>query len=68
MKVTRNICLDVKVAELLKKEKNASTLINSYLINYFGLNCPIIKEGIKEAEPIDEEINKEIDEVFYNAE
>lgn len=36
MKTTINICIDVEIAELLKKEKNVSGLINSYLVQYFG--------------------------------
>jgi hypothetical protein len=37
MKTHKTISLDVKVAQRLNKEKNASAIINSYLINYFGL-------------------------------
>lgn len=35
MKTTINICIDVDIAEKLKSEKNVSSLINSYLRNYF---------------------------------
>mgnify|MGYP001603036012 CR=1 FL=1 len=38
MKTHINISIDVEVAELLKKEKNKSLLINSYLRHYFELN------------------------------
>lgn len=37
MKTHINISIDVEVAELLKKEKNYSLLINSYLRNYFEI-------------------------------
>ena len=37
MKTHLNISIDVDVAQRLQKEKNYSSLINSYLRNYFNI-------------------------------
>jgi len=50
MKTQINVCIDVEVAKELKKEKNVSFLINSYLKSYFGLNNLAKLEAVKEPE------------------
>ena len=48
MKVPLIFNVDIKVALELKKEKNRSALVNSYLLNYYNLNEK--KEEVKENE------------------
>jgi len=54
MKGNITLCLDFEVIIELKKEKNKSALINSYLRNYFSLNKkPEVEEPLKEEEKED---------------
>ena len=53
------VSIDSEIMELLKKEKNKSALINSYLINYFQLNKVEPLEVPQEVK-----VEQEIDKVF----
>ena len=54
MKILRSYTLDVEIAERLKKEANASLLINNLLREHYGSTKENIAERIKE-------MNKELD-------
>ena len=48
MKVNKTFTIDLEVAIELSKIKNASTLVNSYLRNYFSLPQNLKEEELKQ--------------------
>ena len=64
MKTHMSFSLDTDVAEELKKEKNQSDLINSYLRHYFGLgNINQTEEQIKQ-KALNDQIQKDMESAF----
>lgn len=64
MKMIINFSLDEEVVRELKKEKNRSSLINAYLLNYYNINLNKVPEEIEEPKTIKEETEEDLEEVF----
>lgn len=60
MKVSKLITLDVEIIELLKREDNASALINSILREYYDEHGANLDEKIKELKQKSREIKKKM--------
>ena len=74
MKICINFSLDEKIVYELRKEKNRSTLVNTYLLNYYGLNKNNSSKDFQESQDskagagagaeLTEEVGEEINGAF----
>jgi len=71
MKMIINFSLDEEIVRELKKEKNRSSLINSYLLNYYKTNLDKVPQEVEvnskveaQSPEFQKETEEDLEEVF----